>query len=247
MKKLFIVLVLVCLMFSNVFANEEKYVEEVKNLNKQILELKKIIDEQRIKIQSLKDTCKRYELQMKQKENVKEPKDLEISIRNNKKDSNSIVVKKPIFGIYLGENIRELEKRMKFTYFGQGDENITKYWKVNSVDKNIKNIFIATIDERVLWIQIYFKDASESNYDVIKKELIKKYKTENNDGLLGELFGERSFNATIDNVDINIYLNRDIGFMEDDTLTLMYMHSFLTLKSIDEEQKIKANKVSNDL
>ena len=161
-------------------------------------------------------------------------------------------ISKPIFGIYLGETINSLQRRTQIVSNINKSEMTDKdlattIWILKNKNPNIKYLSVTTFNNRIYTISVDFVDNSESNYEVTKSQLAKKYKSENESGFVGAMFGEASFWTTIDGVPVAIWLNRDIGFMEDDTLNLLYAHVPLLNQVIWKSEKRKAEKIKKDL
>lgn len=158
-------------------------------------------------------------------------------------------INQSMFGIFLGESLKSLRERIEVFSSGlvfTDKDNPGKIWTIQNHNPNVKELSIQTLDAKIYTIRIQFMDTSEANYEAIKTQLEKKYKG-NDDSLFGDLFGETKFITTIDTIKIHIYLNRDIGFMEDDKLELSYTHIPLFKKVLKEIQRRKTNKISNEL
>jgi len=163
--------------------------------------------------------------------------------------TNPVVLTKPIFDIFLGEPLSELMKRTKVsasTSVFTDTDHPGKLWTLESTSNAVKEITVATFKGFVYRIDVSFVDASETNLKVLTDKLEETYGAKQ-DRFADELFGEKTFRPTIDGVDVVIGLNRDIGFMEDDKLTLTYVHWPLYMNVKNEIEAAKASKVKNQL
>ena len=235
MKKNYAISLILFMFTSPVFAEISQ--TEIDNLKKQISELKKIVDSQKTEISRLKKLC------------------LQAGININPKEKKTSIpaksgISKPMFGVHLGETLNSLNQRFRVSrssYSFEDKDHPGEIWTVQNDNSNVKHILVYTINEKVYEIDIQFADGSRTNYDTINSQLEKKYKSKDEGGLTGAMFGEGSFKTMIDGTEIKIKLNHDIGFMEDDKLELQYIHVPLRDKVYEEIKRRKANKISGDL
>lgn len=165
-------------------------------------------------------------------------------------DESRQVLINPIFGIRLGENLTILKRRASVSqsYFVFSEKDHPgMVWDVKSVDRTVKSLRIYTFQQRIYCIEIHFVDTSEINFDAIKNSLRDKYKNYSKQGLIDSLYSEYKFIVNIDGIKTFIKLNRDIGFVNDDTLELKYIYSSLSMKVQEEILRRKAARVDNKL
>lgn len=162
----------------------------------------------------------------------------------------SIIVSKPMFGVYLGEYLGELTKRFKVVksrYVFKDPDCPAEIWDLQHSNKNIQRLSVHTYRARVYQIEIEFVDGSKTNYEALNQQLSSTYGTKDKGGLTGAMFGEGKFSTQIDGIDIEIKLNHDLGFGEDDKLGLSYLHVPIAKMVYDVIQEQKAAKVQQDL
>ena len=160
------------------------------------------------------------------------------------------VVSQEVFGIRLGESIRSLRGRLKVqesSYSFKDKDHPGEIWDVEFFNPEVKELTISTYDDRVYQISVYFKDASEINYNVIHGQLIQKYNTNHDTDNL-HIFGNKAdFQANINGVKVQIALTRDIGIGEADKLNLEYAYPLLAKKMLEELERRKAANINIDL
>lgn len=239
MKNVFTILVLLCLAVCTAFADTgkvEKLQTEIRNLNKQISKLQKTMELQRAEIERLKTLCQENRIALSPKKRIKKP--------------TQSAINKPMFGVFLGETLDSLKKRFRVsqsTLYFENKDHPGKIWSVQNDNPNVKQLLVYTFDNNIYTIDIRFTDGSRSNYEAIKSQLEKKYKSEDKGGISGAMFGEGVFEPVIDGVEVKIKLNHDTGFMEDDKLELSYTHAPLSQKVYEEIQRRKARKIGSEL
>lgn len=214
----------------------EKLQAEIQKLNKQISELQKTVEFQKAEIERLKSLCLNAGIDVSPKEKIKKPTQEAIG--------------QPIFGVFLGETLDSLTQRLWVspdTYTFTDKDHPGKIYTVQDRNPSVKKLLVYTFDDKIYTIDVRFTDGSRINYEAIKDQLEKKYKSEDKGGISGALFGEGVFEPVIDGVKVRIKLNHDKGIMEDDKLELTYTHSTLSKKIYEEIQRRKANKISSEL
>jgi uncharacterized protein (UPF0335 family) len=157
------------------------------------------------------------------------------------------VINNPIFGIHLGQPLASLAKTKKIatsSYHFEDSDYPAEIWDVANSDPTIKTMRIYSFDGYVFQLAVNFRDASEANYEAVKKQLAEKY-GEKRTGL--DIFGESDFYSVIDGVEIGIRLNRDDNIFDDDTLELIYYHRPLYQRVSEELNRRKAAKVRDKL
>jgi len=164
-------------------------------------------------------------------------------------------VNTPIFGVVLGQPIKNLNKSfiVKDLGFIDGSEKVEKVYILendpnsNIIPDTVKYIVVRTcvpVEERISSIGILFKDFSDSNYDAIKGALKKKYPStswEEEDIINKEFKGT----LRINHVPVFCSLNLKFKLIENNELRLEYSHYPLCIYIINEVQKRKAEKVEN--
>lgn len=209
---------------------------QLETLRKQNLELQKTIETQKQEIQRLENLCSENGIAARNEENAYKPA--------------SSALTKPFFGIYLGETLDSLKKRYavsKSAHAFEDKDNPGQIWNVQIANENVKETLVYILNDQIYEIDLKFVDASRTNYDTINAQLEDKYKTEDEGGLTGAMFGEGQFNTVIDGTQVRISLNHDVGIMDGDTLELHYIHVPLQTNLYEEIKRRKAGKISSDL
>ena len=155
-----------------------------------------------------------------------------------------------MFGIYLGETTDTLKKRtdvVKSLLRFKDSDHPGQIWDVWTTNSDVLHLRICTLENQIYDIAVTFVDGGRANYEVIKAQLGEIYKSKDEGGISGALFGKGDFNSMIDGIKINIQIDHDVGFMEDDKLELHYTHTPLESKVLEEIQRRKANKVKDEL
>ena len=157
-----------------------------------------------------------------------------------------------IFGVVLGENLQDLQKRLPISMSGLKYEDIDHpgiIWNVEYLASGIKSVNVSTYQDKIYNIIVYFSDTSEMNLKVIRDELVREYRSiDKDDGIFGELFGEASFEVTIDGIPVYIKLNRDMGIMDDNKLTIEYTHKPIykeVIEKIKHSKSVRFSEASN--
>jgi len=234
----FTILIILCLVVctSADTGKVEKLQAEIQKLNKQISELQKTVEFQKVEIERLKNLCLNAGIDVSPKEKIKKPAQEAIG--------------QPIFGVFLGETIDSLTQRLQVsptTYTFTDKDHPGKIYAVQNRNPSVKTLLVYIFDDKIYTIDVRFADGSRMNYEAIKNQLEKKYKSEDKSGISGALFGEGVFEPVIDGVKIKIELNHDIGFAEADKLELTYTHTTLSKKVHEEIERRKAKKISSEL
>ncbi len=131
----------------------------------------------------------------------------------------------------------------------QNTKRLDDTYLVISQDPNVIETYLVcvkTFKNRVWSMLIYFKDASKQNFEVIEKQLRKKYQFRDESKGFG-IDPEQIFYVNLDNIDVAIYLKLEIGLMEENTLVLTYTHIPLFNRVQAEIERCKAENVSGDL
>lgn len=160
-----------------------------------------------------------------------------------------IVLKKPMFGIYLGEKLSDLRKRFRITKLDSAKKDLddpSESWFVIHRSDTIKACSISTFEGRVWSIFVLFKDSSKENFDAIENQLRNKYEIEDESEDF-TIDPERTFEVRVDGVPVGIHLKLESAFMEENKLGVIYVHGLLMLKRTEEIERRKAAKVKVDL
>jgi hypothetical protein len=150
-------------------------------------------------------------------------------------------VTKLLFGVRLGETLTSLRSRVKITSSSYNflDKDFPgQVWNVTSRDPGVRAVRVSSFDNRIYKIIVNFKDTSRTHFNTMK-ELLNQVYGSKNIGLARSLFDKESFETTIDSVPVSIELNRDIGFGEDDKLTLTYFYGPLLMQLTEEVDRRK--------
>ena len=217
-------------------AGLEQIQGENEQLKAKIAELNKTIDSLKIEIARLNSLCKANNIDTSPQEKVVK--------------LTSEALSQPMFGIFLGETIDSLKKRMKVEDSGVNTEElglIGKMWGVHVDNPSVKRMLAVSFQNLICSISIDFVDGSESNYDAIKKQLEKKYGAKENDDFSETLSGKSVFKPVIDGVVVLISLDYDAGFLAAEKLNLSYSHLGIGAKLTKELERRKAAKVKSDL
>lgn len=160
------------------------------------------------------------------------------------------IVKQPIFDIHLGESLNSLRKRKTIgpsDYTYPDKDHPGQIWNVKNTNTNVKALRVSTYQGMIYEIAIDFTDASQTNYDVIKKQLQEKYLDKGDEGLTETLFSKITLQPIVDGIRLLIILDYDENVFGDNTLTLRYSHCPIVEKVRDEIKRRKAAKVSEQL
>lgn len=241
MKKL-IIISIISLLITSCFGSIDKprtkkeFEQKIEQLEARIRELEFLIIIKDAEINNLKN-----QLELAQNTTFSPESATEVNFPSK-------VIKQPIFGIHLGESLDSLKKRKTVnpSIYKYVDEDYpSQIWDVENSDSNIKALRISTYKELIYEISIDFADASQTNYDVIKKQLQEKYLDKGDEGLIETLFSEIRLEPIIDGIQLLIKLNYDeIG---ENAMTLRYIHNPIFEKVINEVKCKKASKVSEQL
>lgn len=172
-------------------------------------------------------------------------------------DNSPFLTKTDRFGVYLGESIESLEwksrqkgrwlNKTKWTFKDKDHpgEICSVIGAINGNDA-IQETAIYIYKGRVYQVQVYFKESSLNNYKILSNSLKEKYGKD-----------ESSFSDTLETISrfstideghkIQIILDRDLGFGENDKLSLQYVHDTIQDQVMKEYNNRKASKVEKDL
>ena len=213
--------------------------KQIATLTAKIAKLETVVESQKAEIAHLRVLCQKNGINTEMsKLNEK---------RLNAPDVNSIV-SKPIFGVHLGESIKELKKRYKLTKHGimDGSEDLHEMFTVTPCPATVSNFCIGVFNDRVAYIILFISDATEMNYAAIKNKLREMYRIEN-ENLENPFNKTWGFTTTIDGVPVFIQLQLKDGFSDSNKLSLMYTHQPLQDMMQDAIKKAKADKIADQL
>lgn len=212
--------------------------EQIKLLKIQMAELKGIIAAREADIENLKALCRANGISL-----GKIPSEISDATENG------LVANKPVFGIYLGENLTKIWNRFQLTVFNAVNTDVddpSQNWFVNPVPNGVKAMVIGTFNNQVYMVQVSFIDSSENNYEAIKNEIKQKYEiTDKSEEIM---FAGRQwiFQTSIGNIGTLGSLKLKDNF-EDNELIIIYTHIALAQAWQAEIKRHKAAKVSSDL
>ena len=149
-------------------------------------------------------------------------------------------ISQPVFGVYLGETLKDLRSRLKVSkskYVLADKDCPGKVWSVKNNDPNIKHLLVCTFNERIYEVDVEFRDADMASCRAIKSQLEKSYLPADRNKY-DRLLGKSTFETVIDGVNIGIEVNCDTGAGKNRKITLTYVH-IPVLKEMLAEQKSK--------
>ena len=148
-------------------------------------------------------------------------------------------INEPFYGVYLGEKLDTLRKRLKVSktkYVFVDDKCPAKVWSVRSKEPKVKNILVCTFNEQIYEIDVEFKNASDADCRAMELQLEKDYPAIYRDRY-EKLLGRNTFETTIDGVSIGIILNYDTAAEKNSRLKLTYVHIPLLDQMRTEQEK----------
>jgi len=155
-----------------VIAALEAQVEEIRTKAQQEIQLAKV------ETTRLQNELKRVTTQLKRtKEKLvaaekeiggAEVQEREENVENEAVDGNKIT-SKPMFGIYLGEKLSDVQKRFETT------EHPLDKWAVHHTSTAVEDCHINICKDRVWCITAWLKDNTETNFNTLKRQLKKEY------------------------------------------------------------------------
>lgn len=228
--------------------------EKIQQANAEAIRQAAKLKEAKVEIERLRNELIRVTYQPKKAQDAVEPEKgitIDIEQRTGPKSVNKGgVLTKPMFGIYLGESINSLRKRTTVsssTYYFEDEDHPGKIWYVRNPKPEVKELLVSTFDRKIYKIQVRFVDGSRTNYEAISRQLEHKYKSDDEGGVTGAMFGEAVFKPVIEGVPVTIELNHDMGFVGADKLELQYTHGPLSQQVYKEIQRRKALKIRDQL
>ena len=112
------------------------------------------------------------------------------------------IIQHSIFGIYLGENINALKSKCKnkdiiiseINYDQKYESGVWSFDTSLNDNKHIKETRVRTFNNQIMYIYLYFKDTSASNFNYIIKILEEKYSDQI---IWKDTMSERFFDALV--------------------------------------------------
>ena len=123
--------------------------------------------------------------------------------QQNKKTDKAEIVSKPMFGIYLGEKLSDVQKRFEIT------ESPLNKWVVRHTSNDIEDCHINICKDRVYCITVWLKDNTKRKFDFLKQQLKKEYENYQIRGIESsntKPAANFEFKVTIDDILVPIYL-----------------------------------------
>jgi len=162
------------------------------------------------------------------------------------KEIKSGVLSKPIFGVYLGEKLSDVQNRLKITKEAEANEDKddpSEYWVVHYYSDILTYYRIGILKDRVVFIQVCFIDNSELNFLSLEEQLKKKYRKVEMEDKDNEF--ERKFWGTQDGVNVVITLELETTGYK--WLSISYTHWELGMEAFKELKEHKTRKLQGDL
>lgn len=168
------------------------------------------------------------------------------------------VIGKLIFGTKLGETASSVEAKC-----GAASLPINRQWTFEDRDKpmnvwsiegsinrnkSIKRTKFYFFNDRLTFIELFFRDSSTENYKALRRTLESKYGPDLSK--IPSIFGAQSlFGATIDGQLVSIVLKLELSFKEESgaRLTMQYIHVALIQAMEKEHLRRKAARAERDL
>ena len=156
------------------------------------------------------------------------------------------IARRPVFGIYLGEYIGVLQERFKCSKRHLLRQNNAYYelWNVQHDSEAVAKFTVQTFLNRVVLISIFFKDGSESNFNILKEQIEKIYGVQGQKPYM-ELAWE--YSANLDGIPIFIHVMPKMELLFSTPLSVTYVHWTFMEKSRSLIDQYNAGTVSNEL
>jgi len=156
------------------------------------------------------------------------------------------IARRPVFGIYLGEYIGVLQERFKCSKRHLLRQNNAYYelWNVQHDSEAVAKFTVQTFLDRVVLISIFFKDGSESNFNILKEQIEKIYGVQGQKPYM-ELAWE--YSANLDGIPIFIHVMPKMESLFSTPLSVTYVHWTFMEKSRSLIDQYNAGTVSNEL
>jgi len=124
-------------------------------------------------------------------------------------------ISEPIFGIYLGETLADIEKRFKIQFLRSSEDNVSQWFNVEQINNEIRFCIIELFKNKVVNFQVQFRDGSKKKYQELEKQLENKFgKPE----IPPHFDYKRRYKACIDGINIEIIMQGRYGI----TVDVMY-------------------------
>lgn len=226
-------------LFSYCSANELKtkkdYERALAQKNVEIEKLKRQLAEKEKEIRRLKELCHKH--------GIKITKEIPLPALNEVKEFK--VLDKPIFDIFLGEDLTNLKKRYTVKLLSDKDEFRKSYF-VNINSPSVRHSGITVFNNQVSSIFVLLNDSSSSNYNAVLNQIKSKYKVLKEEEPIS-MDDEHNFLVSVDGEDVVIYVTREENFMEDDELRIIYIYRKIEEVVKQKEEDKKAAKIKDEL
>ncbi|MGB8225502.1 MAG: hypothetical protein WCE45_01350 [Sedimentisphaerales bacterium] len=232
MKKTIFIFAVLFFSFVSAQTYDPNTLQELRNavsqLNLQITNLLKIIESQQAELARLRKLCS--------------DAGIDTTPPAQEQTSQEVVeINQPLFGVYLGETLDALRSRLKVSkgkYVLADKDCPGKVWSVKNSDPNIKRLLVCSFNERIYEVDVEFRDSDMASCRAIKSQLEKSYQPVGWNKY-NRLFGKSVFETVIDDVNIGIQVNCNIGAGKNDTITLTYIHVPILKEMLAEQEKRK--------
>lgn len=138
----------------------------IKTQKKQIRELQCVIKAQEAEIARLKELCCKARVDPNLAKYIDKKED---TSAKSLSEITATILSKPIFGIYLGEKLSDVQKRFATTKLPLDK------WAVHLTSTAVEDCHINTYKDRVWAITVWLKDNTERNFNTLKRQLKKEY------------------------------------------------------------------------
>ena len=163
------------------------------------------------------------------------------------------IVNQKLFGCFLGDTIPNMRKRgmsvSESDYHFTDEDHPGIIWDLVASDTGnpaVKEARVSTFNDMVYELAVFFKDNTKSNYNVLESQLENKYGGKRS--TLSFMDEKVHFDSRIDGASVTITLFFEDSFDDDkDQLSVTYTYDDLMHKLVDDVQRRKAAKVSQDL
>lgn len=214
-------------------------------LRAQIKRLKAIIKTQEVEIKRLRELCQKAGV------DSKAPEDIEKQEQDPESVGQVKVTQRPVFGIFLGEKISEVQQRFRLSKLSKrnlmGQEfPYYEHWIVHQYSDVIDKCTLQTFLGRVVLISVFFKDGTERNFSVLKKQIEETYQVQGRK-IFRELGWECSVEIDEIPVFIHVYPEPKFPSLSKIWLSVTYIHQPLMEKSCSLADRHRAKMVGNEL
>ena len=158
------------------------------------------------------------------------------------------VTQRPVFGIFLGEKISEVQQRFKLSKRNLMGQEFPYYehWTVHQYSDVADKCTLQTFLGRVVLISVFFKDGTERNFSVLKKQIEETYQVQ-----VRKIYGELGWECSVelDEIPVYIHVHPNLKFpsLSKIWLSVTYVHQPLMEKSCSLADRHRAKMVGNEL